>query len=132
LTGLTLLTVTTYGIDAPDQISETGLNRMLETLVGALSALVVTSLLWPRYAREEFFGAGRSALETASALLLIETDAYIHGKKVSGRVEEIREKFALQLSMLRNLLQAGARESTYFRARLANYNAFLVSLTDLF
>jgi hypothetical protein len=78
------------------------------------------------------FGAGRSALETASALLLIETDAYIHGKKVSGRVEEIREKFALQLSMLRNLLQAGARESTYSRARLANYNAFLVSLTDLF
>jgi uncharacterized membrane protein YccC len=84
LTGLTLLTVTTYGIDAPDQISETGLNRMLETLVGALSALVVTSLLWPRYAREEFFGSGRSALETASALLLIETDAYIHGKKSPG------------------------------------------------
>jgi uncharacterized membrane protein YccC len=132
LIGLTLLTVATYGVDAPDQIWETGLNRMLETLVGALSALVVTSLLWPRYAREEFFGAGRSALETASALLSIETDAYIHGKKVSGRVEEIRGKFALQLSTLRNLLQAGARESTYFRTRLANYNAFLVSLTDLF
>ena len=35
LVGLTLLTVTTYGVDAPNQIWETGLNRMLETLVGA-------------------------------------------------------------------------------------------------
>ncbi len=82
-------------VDAPNQIWETGLNRMLETLVGALSALLVTSLFWPRYAREEFFGgpyryvfppgrAGRSALQTASQLLSIETDAYVHGQKVSG------------------------------------------------
>ena len=131
LVGLTLLTVATYGVDAPDQIWETGLNRMLETLVGALSALVVTSLLWPRYAREEFFGAGRSALKTAGKLLAIETDAYIH-ERATGGVEEIRGTFAEQLSALRNLLQAGARESTYFRASLSNYNAFLVSLTDLF
>ncbi len=132
LVGLTMLTVATYGVNAPDQIWETGLNRMLETLVGALSALIVTSILWPRYAREEFFEAGRSALETAGKLLSIETDAYIHGQKISDGVEQIRETFALQLSTLRNLLQAGARESTYFRARLANYNAFVVSLTDLF
>jgi uncharacterized membrane protein YccC len=132
LVGLTLLTVATYGVDAPDQIWETGINRMLETLVGALCALVVTSVVWPRYAREEFFQAGRSALETASKLLAVETDAYIHGQKVAEGVEQIRQTFAQQLSTLRNLLQAGARESTYFRARLANYHAFLVSLTDLF
>src|SRR6202035_4290240 len=124
--------VATYGVDTPNQIWETGINRMLETLVGALCALVVTSVLWPRYAREEFFQAGRSALETASKLLAVETDAYIHGQKVAEGVEQIRQTFAQQLSTLRNLLQAGARESTYFRARLANYHAFLVSLTDLF
>jgi uncharacterized membrane protein YccC len=132
LVGLTLLTVATYGVDAPDQIWQTGLNRMLETLVGALSALIVTSILWPRYAREEFFEAGRTALETAQKLLSIETDAYIHQREIPGGVEQIRETFAPQLATLRNLLQAGARESTYFRARLSNYNAFLVSLTDLF
>jgi uncharacterized membrane protein YccC len=132
LVGLTLLTVATYGVDAPDQIWETGINRMLETLVGALCSLVVTSVLWPRYAREEFFQAGRSAMETASKLLTVETDAYIHEQKVAEGVEQIRQTFAQQLSTLRNLLQAGARESTYFRARLANYHAFLVSLTDLF
>jgi hypothetical protein len=88
--------------------------------------------LWPRYAREEFFEAGRSALRTAGKLLAFETDAYIRGQKVADGVEQIRLTFAQQLSTLRNLLQAGARESTYFRARLANYHAFLVSLTDLF
>jgi uncharacterized membrane protein YccC len=132
LIGLTLLTVATYGVQAPDQIWQTGINRMLENLVGALSALLVTSVLWPRYAREEYFEAGRLALETAGKLLSMETEAYIHGQKISGGVEEIREKFAQQLSVLRNLLQAGARESTYFRAGLPNYNAFLVALTDLF
>jgi uncharacterized membrane protein YccC len=132
LVGLTMLTVATYGIDAPDQIWETGINRMLEVLVGAMSSLVVTSVLWPRYAREEFFEAGRAALETASKLLSIETEAYVHGQKVAEGVDQIRATFAQQLSTLRTLLQAGARESTLFRARLANYHAFLVSLTDLF
>jgi uncharacterized membrane protein YccC len=132
LVGLTMLTVATYGVDAPDQIWETGINRMLEVLVGALSSLVVTSVLWPRYAREEFFEAGRAALETASKLLKIETEAYAHGQKVAEGVDQIRVTFAQQLSTLRTLLQAGARESTLFRARLANYHAFLVSLTDLF
>jgi uncharacterized membrane protein YccC len=132
LVGLTMLTVTTYGIDAPNQIWETGLNRMLEVLVGSLSALVVTSVLWPRYAREEFFEAGRAALATASKLLAIETEAYVRGQKVAEGVDQIRAAFGQQLSTLRTLLQAGARESTYFRARLANYHAFLVALTDLF
>jgi uncharacterized membrane protein YccC len=132
LVGLTMLTVTTYGVDAPDQIWETGINRMLEVLVGALSSLVVTSVIWPRYAREEFFEAGRAALETASKLLTIETEAYVRGQKVAGGVDQIRVTFGQQLSGLRTLLQAGARESSYFRARLANYHAFLVALTDLF
>jgi uncharacterized membrane protein YccC len=43
-----------------------GLNRALEILVGTLSSLIVTSIIWPRYAREEFFELSRKAL---SALL---------------------------------------------------------------
>src|SRR4029077_14988528 len=50
----------------------------------------------------------------------------------SRRVEQIHQAFAERLSVLKNLLQAGARESTVFSARLSNYNAFLVSLTNLF
>ena len=47
-------------------------------------------------------------------------------------VEQIHRAFAERLSVLENLLQAGSRESTSFRARLANYDAFLASLTHIF
>jgi uncharacterized membrane protein YgaE (UPF0421/DUF939 family) len=132
LVGLTLLSVATYGVPGPDQIWQTALNRSLENIVGAFSALAVTTLVWPRYAREEFFEAGRSALETAGKLLSLEMDAYIHQREGAAGADEIRARFTSQLSAVRNLLQVGARESTYFRARIANYNAFVVSLTDLF
>jgi hypothetical protein len=46
--------------------------------------------------------------------------------------EATKRTFLQQLSALRNLQQAGARESTVFSVRLSNYNAFLVSLTALF
>jgi uncharacterized membrane protein YccC len=132
LIGLTLIAVSTYGVPAPDEIWQTGLNRTLETLIGALTALIVTTVVWPRYAREEFFEAGRSALETAGKLLALEEDAYIHEREFPVDVDRIRATFGSQLAAVRNLLQVGARESTYFRARVANYNAFVVSLTDLF
>ncbi|MBV9276300.1 MAG: FUSC family protein [Verrucomicrobia bacterium] len=130
LVGLTMLSVATYGVDAPDQVWQTGLNRTLEILVGCMCSLVVTTVLWPRYAREEFLETGWAALKTASQLVSIDTEAYLHGTEAP--VEQIRQAFGRQLSVLSNLLQAGSRESTVFSARLSNYNAFVVSLTDLF
>jgi len=130
LVGLTMISVATYGVAAPDQVWQTGLNRTLEIIVGAMSALLVTTVVWPRYAREEFLEAGRDALETASELVSINTEAYLHGTKVQE--ERIHEAFGQHMSVLNNLLRAGSRESTVFQAQLSNYNAFLVSLTDLF
>jgi uncharacterized membrane protein YccC len=46
----------------------------LENIIGALSALVVTTVVWPRHAREEFFEAARAALETCGKLLAVEAD----------------------------------------------------------
>jgi hypothetical protein len=46
--------------------------------------------------------------------------------------KRIQDTFFQELSALRNLQQAGARESTFFSVRHSNYNAFLVSLTSLF
>jgi len=132
LTGLTVLTVSTYGVPAPGEIWQTGLNRTLETIVGALCALGVTTLIWPRYAREEFFDAARTGLETCGKLLVIEMDAYIHQRKGPQGAEKMQRQFESDLAVVRNLLQIGARESTNFGARIGNYNAFLVALMDLF
>jgi uncharacterized membrane protein YccC len=132
LVGITTLTVATYGIQDPSQAWSIGLNRALEILVGSLSSLVITSLIWPRYAREEFFELGRIALATVAEITSLETAAYIHSGDKPDRLDQLHDQFANQLSTLRNLLQAGARESTRFYGRLANYNAFVVSLVSLF
>ena len=132
LAGNALLSVSAYGVPAPGDIWQTALNRALENIVGALSALVVTTVVWPRHAREEFFEAARTALETCGKLLALEADNYIHQREGAEGVKKIQSKFAQDLATVRNLLQVGARESTNFRARIANFNAFLVALTDLF
>ena len=106
--------------------------RTLEILVGVISSLLVATLIWPRYAREEFLEAARVPLRTISELVVMQTEAYVRPMDTPASLEQIYRTFAGRLSDLKNLLQAGARESTVFNARLSNYNAFLVSLTNLF
>ena len=132
LAGVTTLSVITYGIQDPSEVWRTGLNRALEILVGSLSSLVVTSIIWPRYAREEFFELGSKAVETAAELVALETASFMELRDTSGQLEQLQKRFEQQVSTLRNLLQAGARESTRFYGHLGNYNAFVVSLTNLF
>ena len=52
LVGLTTLSVATYGIQDPSDVWKIGLNRALEILVGSFCSLAVTSIIWPRHARE--------------------------------------------------------------------------------
>ena len=132
LLGLTTLTIATNGVTDPAQAWQIGLDRTEEILVGSMSSLLVMSILWPRYAREEFLEAGRAALKTVSQLLSAHVQASIDPATVHSETKEIHYAFDQQLSVLRNLQRAGARESTFFSARLSNYNAFLVSVANLF
>ena len=132
LLGLTTLTIATDGVTDPAQAWQIGLDRTEEILLGVISSLLVTSLLWPRYAREEFFEAGRVALKTVSQLVSAHGQTYTDPANAGHDTEKIQDTFFQQLSALRNLQQAGTRESTFFSVRLSNYNAFLVSLTSLF
>jgi len=86
-------------------------------MLGVISSLLVTSILWPRYAREEFFEAGRAALETVSQL--VSANAFTNRANAPNDTEKIQHTFLQQLSALRNLQQAGARESTVFSVRLS-------------
>src|ERR1700741_12652 len=132
LLGLTTLTIAANGVTDPAQAWQIGLDRTEEILVGSMSSLLVMSVLWPRYAREEFLEAGRAALKTVSQLVAAHVQASIDPATVHSETKEIHYAFDQQLSVLRNLQRAGARESTFFSSRLSNYNAFLVSLTNLF
>jgi uncharacterized membrane protein YccC len=132
LLGLTTLTIATVGVTDPTRAWQFGLDRTEEILLGVISSLLVTSLLWPRFAREEFFEAGRAALKTVSRLVSARAQTHTDREDVRNDTEKIQDTFFQELSALRNLQQAGARESTFFSVRLSNYNAFLVSLTSLF
>jgi p-hydroxybenzoic acid efflux pump subunit AaeB len=132
LVGLTTLTVVTNGLPAPDQAWYIGLTRTEEILVGAMCALVVMTILWPRYAREEFIDASRAALTTIHDFVSMETAAYAQSRKGPEGVGEIRAEFSRRLAALRDLLNNGSRESVFFSSRVSNYNAFLVSLISLF
>jgi hypothetical protein len=132
LLGLTTLTIATVGVTDPARAWQIGLDRTEEILLGVISSLLVTSLLWPRYAREEFFEAGRAALKTVSRLVAVHAQTYTDRANAHYDTEKIQDSFFQELSALRNLQQAGARESTFFSVRHANYNAFLGSLTSLF
>jgi uncharacterized membrane protein YccC len=107
LVGLTTLNVATYGIQDPSDVWKIGLNRALEILVGSLSSLVVTSIIWPRYAREEFFEHGSKALETAADLVSLQTASFIDGRDTTGQLEQLQKKYEQHTLTLRNLLQAG-------------------------
>ena len=132
LAGLSLISVTTFGVADPALVWQTGLNRALEIIDGSLSALLVTALLWPRYAREEFLEARCAALKTIGKIFSMHIDWYLRRKEAPMDVEEIHRAFGERLAALKNLLRVASRESTVFKARLPNYHAFLASLTHLF
>ena len=89
LLGLHYLVVATDGIAAPDQAWQIGLDRAEEIVVGILSSLLVTTLVWPRYAREEFLDAGRAALRTVSQLVSAQSKAYLDPAAVLPEVDTL-------------------------------------------
>jgi uncharacterized membrane protein YccC len=79
LLGLTTLSVVTNGISTPDQVWQVGIDRFEEILVGSTVALMVSTILWPRSAREEFVAASGKSLKMIGELVSIQTDAYARG-----------------------------------------------------
>jgi len=111
LVGLGLVSVGAYGITDPANVWRIGLFRTLETLVGVACATSVSSLLWPRYSREEFARLACETVKTVRALLGAEARAYTRDAVDSGRVFDLRREFGRQILELRALLNAGGRGS---------------------
>jgi uncharacterized membrane protein YccC len=98
LLGLTTLSVVTNGISTPDQVWQVGIDRAEEILVGSTVALMVSTILWPRSAREEFVAASGKSLKMIGELVSIQTDAYARGAQSPAKVEEIRQTFLEQFT----------------------------------
>lgn len=132
LLGLTTLAIATSGVSDPGQAWQTGLNRTEEIVIGIICALLISTLVWPRYARAEFVGAIPPTLNTIKQLVSVHARAYIDQADACDKIEQLQHDSDAHLSRLTSLLLAGTRESTVLSARLPRDNAFMVALTNLF
>jgi uncharacterized membrane protein YccC len=119
LCGMTMTVVASNGLGNPDFSWQYALWRVEEVTLGVLVAIVVQSLIWPRFAREEFAKNTRAAFGDLQVCFHASAAAVFTG----GSEEAIRkaEDFPARISALRGLLDFGARESQYFRNRLSTY-----------
>ncbi len=129
LSALTTMVVASNGMNDPSFSWRPALARIEEVSVGVISAVLVTSLVWPRYARKEFLekmrlalGELRKGLATRSALLF---------KGSAGDTDLSDRSFATAIAGLQNLLHFGALESQYFRARLPTFTEIIFSLNRI-
>ncbi len=119
LCGMTMTVVASNGLGNPDYSWQYALWRIEEVTLGILVAIVVQSLIWPRFAREEFAKNARAAFADLQSCFQASADAAFRG----GSAEAVAraEEFPARITALRGLLDFGARESQYFRDRLPTY-----------
>ena len=121
LTVLTMLVVVNDAMKNPSAAWDTGVARTEEICVGIVASMIVTGVLWPRYARVEYRRATRSALRDIGRVaierirLLLETDS---SGGTEAEMRKLVASFATRMNTLRLLIRYGQRESQYFRARL--------------
>ena len=119
LCGMTMTVVASNGLGNPDYSWQYALWRVEEVTLGILVAILVQSLIWPRFARVEFSRNARAAFADLRACFQSSAEAVFSG----GSEEAVRraEDFPARISALRGLLDFGARESQYFHDRLPTY-----------
>jgi p-hydroxybenzoic acid efflux pump subunit AaeB len=129
LCALTTMVVASNGMGDPAFSWRPALARISEVCVGVIAAVLVTSLVWPRYARIEFLEKMRMALAElrkglmARSALLFEAPA--------DRADLDDRNFATAIAGLQSLLHFGTLESQYFRARLPTYREIISCLSRI-
>lgn len=118
LCAMTAVVVCSNGIAKPENSWLFMIWRIQEVVIGILSVLLVQSLLWPRYAADEFLLGLRELFhDLRDYFSSIHSDAPGDGLACEER-----------LNQLRQLLRFGARESRYFRANMETYVELLASV----
>jgi uncharacterized membrane protein YccC len=111
LCAMTAVVVCSNGLGRPEMSWQFMIWRIQEVCIGILAVMLVQSLLWPRYAADEFLIGLRGAfLDLHDLFSNARSGAPVNGTAIEAR-----------LNRLRQLLRFGGRESRYFRTRSENY-----------
>ncbi|MGC1481486.1 MAG: FUSC family protein, partial [Chthoniobacterales bacterium] len=129
LTALTSVVVIANGLDAPSTSWQIALIRSEEIVVGIFATLVVSTLVWPRYAREEFRQKTRASFADLADCFDENRLSLTRGvsDEARGRIGGI----PLRLTGLRTLLHFGARESPKFRRRVDVYSEIVSRISRI-
>ena len=126
LCALTTMVVASNGMSDPSFSWRAALARVEEVTVGVISAVLVSSLIWPRYARKEFLEKMRLALGALGDGLAVRSALLFRPSAESAESHD--RGFATAIAGLQNLLHFGAKESQYFRARLPTFTEIISCL----
>jgi uncharacterized membrane protein YccC len=121
LSALTTLVVVNSSMKNPSAAWPTAVARVEEIFIGILASMVVTSVIWPRYARVEFRKNYRSALRDVGRIAIARSRRLLDcdlSDETEKKVHAVEASFATRMNTLRLLIRYGQRESEYFRAKL--------------
>ena len=129
LCALTTMVVAANGMNDPEFSWRPALVRVEEVGVGVIASMLVTSLVWPHYARREFLEKVHLALRELQKGLQARAGLLFDESATSAPPDE--RPFSVIIAGLRNLLHFGALESQYFRARLPTYTEIVACLSRI-
>jgi len=125
--GYTATLVAAQGLSNPDFSWKVGLARCEEILLGIAVTTVVTTLVWPRYARVEFGEGVRRTLSALGEQFALRSAAFLSGA-APGPEADVLGKVGGNLAKLRKLINFGCVESTEFRRRRPQIDAIVCEL----
>ncbi len=127
LLGLTVVVVGSNGMANPDFSWQVALSRLEEVTVGVLCTMLVTALIWPRFAGQEFREKVDQELSQMGREFYDLAVGFLHDGKPPATPPGAR----MRVAAMRTLLNFGARESSRFRHRLPTYSEITVVLAHM-
>lgn len=127
--GYTATLVAAQGISDPQFSWHVGTARCQEVILGILVTMVVTTCLWPRYARQEFGTEVRATLRRLSELFRERADGFLAGTELPAT--DVLGTIGGNLAKLRKMIRIGRMESAAFRKKAEAVDAIVSGLGAL-
>lgn len=111
----TLTIVAAQGLNDPENSWRIGIARCEEIVLGIIVTAVVTTCLWPRYARKEFVHGARGMIGELGGLFRMRAHAFLNGFR--DEPPDVLTTVGGRLSNLGKMIRIGCMESASFRSR---------------
>ncbi len=127
--GYTATLVAAQGLMNPAFSWHVGLARCEEICLGIIVTMIITTTIWPRYARKEFSDEVLGTLDVLGRLFRRRADGFLSGE--AAQVPDVLGTIGGRLAKLRKMIRLGCMESTGFRHRKHHVDAVVAQLGAL-